>query len=242
MYNLASRKCTSPPLLAPKLKNFKWKFTIHWTPDLLNQRQTCYHLCQRGELNVGSVELSIIVLDTTASQQLESLVHTMMSSHRTSLLVVHTEKGGVHPPYLTHLSYCQIMKHDLSLHRTFVHCSGVQWCCSFHHFNRLLALILVMFDLPCAAAQPQEAYFMELSTNSCGTGMFPDALWNSVWCLPPLVTCGFVTLPSSALDCPFILCSLPVLDCTGAAAPFLFHFIMTSLAVDQAVFSKVEIF
>ena len=26
MYNLAIRKCTSPPLLAPKLKIFKWKF------------------------------------------------------------------------------------------------------------------------------------------------------------------------------------------------------------------------
>ena len=27
MYNLAIRKCTSPPLLAPRLKIFKWKFT-----------------------------------------------------------------------------------------------------------------------------------------------------------------------------------------------------------------------
>ena len=29
MYNLAIRKCTSPPLLAPWLKIFKWKFTTH---------------------------------------------------------------------------------------------------------------------------------------------------------------------------------------------------------------------
>ena len=27
MYNLAIRKCTSPPLLAPRLKTFQWKFT-----------------------------------------------------------------------------------------------------------------------------------------------------------------------------------------------------------------------
>ena len=27
LYNLAIRKCTSPPLLAPRLKIFKWKFT-----------------------------------------------------------------------------------------------------------------------------------------------------------------------------------------------------------------------
>ena len=27
MYNLAIRKCTSPPLLAPRLKIFKWNFT-----------------------------------------------------------------------------------------------------------------------------------------------------------------------------------------------------------------------
>ena len=27
VYNLAIRKCTSPPLLAPRLKIFKWKFT-----------------------------------------------------------------------------------------------------------------------------------------------------------------------------------------------------------------------
>ena len=47
MYNLSIRKCTSPPLLAPRLK-------IYYpagdrTPDLLNQRQTCYHLRQCGE-------------------------------------------------------------------------------------------------------------------------------------------------------------------------------------------------
>ena len=54
MYNLAIRKCTSPPLLAPRLKIFKWKFVTPLgiqTPDLLNRRQTCYHLSQRGELS-----------------------------------------------------------------------------------------------------------------------------------------------------------------------------------------------
>ena len=52
MYNLAIRKCTSPPLLAPRLNIFKLKFTTPpgiKSPDLLNQRQTCYHLSQRGE-------------------------------------------------------------------------------------------------------------------------------------------------------------------------------------------------
>ena len=33
MYNLVIRKCTSPPLPAPRLKIFKWKFT---TPQGLN--------------------------------------------------------------------------------------------------------------------------------------------------------------------------------------------------------------
>ena len=56
MYNLAIRKCTSlyistPP--SPEVGNFEMK--IYYpagdrTPDLLNQRQTCYHLSQRGEL------------------------------------------------------------------------------------------------------------------------------------------------------------------------------------------------
>ena len=49
MYNLAIRKSTSPPLLALRLK-------IYYpagdrTPDLLNQRQTCYHLSLHGELH-----------------------------------------------------------------------------------------------------------------------------------------------------------------------------------------------
>ena len=49
MYNLAIRKCTSSPLLAPRLKFFKLKFTTLPGIDLLNQRQTCYHLNQCGE-------------------------------------------------------------------------------------------------------------------------------------------------------------------------------------------------
>ena len=59
MYNLAIRKSTSPPLLAPKLK-------IYYpagdrTPDLLNQRQTCYHLSQCGKLVILNI-LSLIVI------------------------------------------------------------------------------------------------------------------------------------------------------------------------------------
>ena len=50
MYNLAIRNCTSPPP-NPEIENFQMK--IHdlagdRTPDPLNQRQTCYHLSQRG--------------------------------------------------------------------------------------------------------------------------------------------------------------------------------------------------
>ena len=43
MYNLAIRKCTSPPLLAPRLKIFKLKF-------ITLPGQTCYHLSQRCKL------------------------------------------------------------------------------------------------------------------------------------------------------------------------------------------------
>ena len=69
MYNLTIRKCTSPSLLAPRLKIFKWKFTtplVDRTPGLLNQRQTCYHLSQVGEhntltllVNINETELQI---------------------------------------------------------------------------------------------------------------------------------------------------------------------------------------
>ena len=45
MYNLAIRKCTSPPLLAPRLKIFIRKFT---TPPGI-EPQTCYHLSHCGE-------------------------------------------------------------------------------------------------------------------------------------------------------------------------------------------------
>ena len=47
MYNLAIRKCTSPPLLAPTLEMFKLILEYpagDRTPDLLKQRQTCYQL------------------------------------------------------------------------------------------------------------------------------------------------------------------------------------------------------
>ena len=47
MYNLALRKCTSPPLLALRLKIYY--SAGDRTPDLLNQRQTSYCLSQRSE-------------------------------------------------------------------------------------------------------------------------------------------------------------------------------------------------
>ena len=46
-YNLAIRKCKSSPFLAPRLKIFHPAGDR--TPDLLSQRQTCYHLSQRDE-------------------------------------------------------------------------------------------------------------------------------------------------------------------------------------------------
>ena len=62
---------SSPP--RPKVENFQMK--IYYpagdrTPDLLNQRQTCYHLSQHGELMVESksdifshtVSFSILIL------------------------------------------------------------------------------------------------------------------------------------------------------------------------------------
>ena len=40
---------------SPEVENFLIKIYYpagDWTPDLLNQRQTCYHLSQRGKLEV----------------------------------------------------------------------------------------------------------------------------------------------------------------------------------------------
>ena len=45
---------STPP--SPEVENFQIKIYYpagDWTPDLLNQRQTCYHLSQRGELHFG---------------------------------------------------------------------------------------------------------------------------------------------------------------------------------------------
>ena len=55
MYSLSIRKCTSPSLLAPRLKiQIKFYYPAgDRTTDLLNQRQICYHLSQRGEQNIN---------------------------------------------------------------------------------------------------------------------------------------------------------------------------------------------
>ena len=54
MYNLAIRKCTSPPPPSSEVENVQIKIDPagDWIPDLLNQRQICYHLSQRGELTI----------------------------------------------------------------------------------------------------------------------------------------------------------------------------------------------
>ena len=52
---------STPP--SPEVENFQIKIyhpAGDWTPDLLNQRQTCYHLSQRGELGMWKVCLSKI--------------------------------------------------------------------------------------------------------------------------------------------------------------------------------------
>ena len=60
MYYLAIRKCTyiSNPV-SPEIENFQMKI---YGLDKLNQRQTCYHLSQRGEPSVGKGETLIIII------------------------------------------------------------------------------------------------------------------------------------------------------------------------------------
>ena len=60
MYNQAIRSCSyisTPP--SPEVENFQMK--IYYlagdrTLDPLNQRQTCYHLSQRGKLSDGLLD------------------------------------------------------------------------------------------------------------------------------------------------------------------------------------------
>ena len=54
MYNLAIRKCTSPPLLAPRLKIFKWKFI---TPPGIEPR-TCW---TRGQATIWANATSLVL-------------------------------------------------------------------------------------------------------------------------------------------------------------------------------------
>ena len=68
---------STPP--SPEVENFQMK--IYYpagdrTPDLLNQRQTCYHLSQPGELTLKNVDLVIYdydkSLDVCSAQQTRS--------------------------------------------------------------------------------------------------------------------------------------------------------------------------
>ena len=50
---------STPP--SPKFENFQMKIyypAMDQTPDLLNQRQTCYHLSQRGEPAEENIKLT----------------------------------------------------------------------------------------------------------------------------------------------------------------------------------------
>ena len=51
------RECTSPPLLAPRLKIYY--SAVNGTPDPLNQRQTCYHLSHRGKTWISTKILNV---------------------------------------------------------------------------------------------------------------------------------------------------------------------------------------
>ena len=59
MYNLAIRKCTSPPL---KIKIYYP--AGDWTPVLQNQRQTCYHLSQCGESKTFHIFMTNFLLSS----------------------------------------------------------------------------------------------------------------------------------------------------------------------------------
>ena len=58
MYNLAIIKCTSPPLLAPRLKIFNWKFT---TPPGIEPR-TCWTRGRHATIWASAASLSVIML------------------------------------------------------------------------------------------------------------------------------------------------------------------------------------
>ena len=58
MYNLAIRKCTSPPLLAPRLKIFKWKFTN----PLGIEPQTCWTRGRHATIWASTASKSQLIL------------------------------------------------------------------------------------------------------------------------------------------------------------------------------------
>ena len=71
---------STPP--SPKVENFQMKIYYpagDQTPDLLNQRQTCYHLSQHGEL-VPSIWLPPYF--SLSAKCLEGIIH-----HRLSIFV-----------------------------------------------------------------------------------------------------------------------------------------------------------
>ena len=76
---------STPP--SPKVENFQIKIYYpagDWTPNLLNQRQTCYHLSQRSELIVRVIEINT--------------VGTYIFISCTSISCVIVCNGGVFPP------------------------------------------------------------------------------------------------------------------------------------------------
>ena len=78
MYNLAIRKFTSPPPPSPDVENFQIKIYYpagYRTPDLLNQRQTCYHLSQRGEPNVEVIPNEIFLVSKVFYTQEQGELH-----------------------------------------------------------------------------------------------------------------------------------------------------------------------
>ena len=138
----------------------------------------------------------------------------------------------------TRPSDCQMEKRDLSLQRTRLHCSRVQWRCALHHCIRRFALHLLMYGLD-AAARPWKPIPWSSLRTVLELIWRPHEVWRSVvidsaesW--RPLHTMSLgIHWPSSV-----ILCGL---HGWVAVIPNHFHFVIMPLTVDCGIFRREEI-
>ena len=140
MYNLTIRKCrpyiSTPPSL--EVENFQMKiYYPAWnrTPDLLNQRQTRYHLSQRGELMLKSCSCSCttsaLMSKTTLDEDLKDVVVTWLNSQ-----AVTWYDEGIHHGCANHATEGETLQSP-------IHCcdvtkppylfSGELWTSSLHY-------------------------------------------------------------------------------------------------------------